>query len=74
MKRWAIWAFAVAHLHELEGGLKVLHRVHLDTEELDAHDEADGGLQDVRTLLLLTQLLQLRHEALPNRREPGRVE
>ena len=60
-----IWLY----LHELEGGLKVLHGVHLDAEELDAHDEADGALGHVRALLLLPQLLQLGYELLPHRRE-----
>ena len=45
------------YLHELEGGFKVFHRVHFDSEELEAHDEADGGLDDVGALLLLPQLL-----------------
>lgn len=58
------------YLHELEGGLEVLHGVHLDTEELDAHDEADGALDHIGTLLLLTQLLQLSYELLTHRREP----
>lgn len=46
-----------AYLHELKGEFKVLHWVHFDAEELEAHDEADGGLDDVGALLLLPQLL-----------------
>ena len=59
------------YLHELEGGFKVLHRVHFDAEELESHDEADGGLDDVGALLLLSQLLQLRDELLPHCWEPA---
>lgn len=59
------------HLHELEGGLEVLHGVHLDAEELDAHDEADGALKHGRALLLLPKLFQLRHELLLHGREPA---
>lgn len=59
------------HLHELEGGLEVLHGVHLDPEELHAHDEADDALDHVGALLLLPQLLQLRDELLTHRLEPG---
>lgn len=68
LSRRASWS---AHLHELEGELKVLHRVHFDAEELEAHDEADGGLDDVGALLLLPQLLQLGDELLPHCREPA---
>lgn len=50
----ALWS---AHLHELEGELKVLHWVHFNAEELQAHDEADGGLDDVGALLFLSELL-----------------
>lgn len=39
-------------LHELERSLKVLNGVHLDSEELHAHDEADDALHHMRTLLL----------------------
>lgn len=63
----------VTHLHELERGLKVLHGIHLDPEELHAHDEADYALAHVRTHVLLPQLLQLRDELLPHRLEPGRA-
>ena len=49
--------FSSVYLHELEGGFKVFHRVHFDAEELESHDEADGGLDDVGALLLLSQLL-----------------
>lgn len=63
----ALWGY----LHELEGGLKVLHGVHLDPEELHAHDETDDTLEDVGTLLLLPQLLQLCDELLPHRLEPA---
>lgn len=59
------------YLHELEGGFKVFHRVHFDAEELESHDEADGGLDDVGALLLLPQLLQLGDELLPHCREPA---
>lgn len=45
------------HLHELKGGLEVLHRIHLDSEELHAHDETDDALNHKGTLLLLSQLL-----------------
>ena len=62
---------SVGYLHELKGGLKVFHGVHLDSEELHAHDEADDALEHVGTLLLLPQLLQLRDELLPHRLEPG---
>ena len=61
----------VTYLQELEGGLKVFHRVHLDPEELDAHDEADGALYHIGALLLLPQLLQLTKEPLLHHREPG---
>lgn len=60
-----------AYLHELKGEFKVLHRVHFDAEELEAHDEANGGLDDVGALLLLPQLLQLGDELLPHCREPA---
>lgn len=60
-----------AYLHELEGGFEVFHRVHFDAEELESHDEADGGLDDVGALLLLSQLLQLRDELLPHCWEPA---
>lgn len=59
------------YLHELEGSFKVFHRVHFDAEKLESHDEADGGLDDVRALLLLSQLLELRDELLPHRWEPA---
>ena len=61
------------YLHELEGCFKVFHRVHFDAEELESHDEADGGLDDVGALLLRPQLLQLRDELLLHCREPVRV-
>lgn len=60
-----------AYLHELEGGLEVFHWVHFDAEELETHDEADGRLDDVGALLLLSQLLQLGDELLPHCWEPA---
>lgn len=45
------------HLHELKGSLKVLHGIHLDPEELHAHDETDDALNHEGALLLLPQLL-----------------
>lgn len=60
------------YLHELEGCLKVLHWVHFDAKKLESHDEADGGLDDIGTLLLLSQLLQLRDELLPHCWEPAK--
>lgn len=61
------------HLHELKGSLKVLYGIHLDPEELHAHDETDDALDHEGTLLLLPQLLQLRDEFLPNGLEPEHV-
>ena len=64
----------VTYLQELEGGLEVLDGVHLDPEELDSHDEANGALDHVGALLLLPQLLQLTQEPLLHCREPGEEE
>lgn len=58
------------YLHKLEGGFKVLYRVHFYAEKFESHDEADGGLDDIGTLLLLPQLFELRDELLPHCREP----
>ena len=63
--------FGSDYLHELEGGFEVFHRVHFYSEELESHDETDGGLDDVGALLLLSQLLKLRDELLPHCREPA---
>lgn len=49
----------VVYLHKLERSFKIFHWVHFDAEELESHDEADGGLDDVGALLLLSELLQL---------------
>lgn len=59
------------YLHELEGSFKVFHWVHFDAEKLESHDEADGGLDDVRALLFLPQLLELGDELLPHCWEPA---
>lgn len=61
-----------SYLHELEGSFKVFHWVHFDAEKLESHDEADCGLDDVWTLLLLFQLLELRDELLPHCWEPAK--
>lgn len=45
------------YLHELERGLEVLHGVHLDSEELDPHYEANGALHHVGRLLLVPHVL-----------------
>lgn len=58
-------------LHKLEGSLKVFHRVHFDSEELHAHDEADDALHHVRTLLFLPQLFQLCDELLTHCLKPA---
>lgn len=60
------------YLHELEGSFKVFHRVHFDAEKLESHDEADGGLDDVRALLFLPQLLELGDELLSHCWEPAK--
>lgn len=49
----------MVYLHKLERSFKIFHGVHFDAEELESHDEADGGLEHVGALLLLPQLLQL---------------
>lgn len=62
------------HLHKLEGRLKVLHRVHLNTEELHPHDQADDTLDHIGTLLFVPQLFQLCHEFLLDSREPKKTQ
>lgn len=63
----------INHLHELKGSLKVLHGIHLDPEELHAHDETDDALDHEGTLLLLPQLLQFCDEFLPHCLKPEHV-
>lgn len=65
-------ACVCTNLHKLERSLKVFHRVHFDSEELHAHDEADDALHNVRTLLFLPQLLQLCDELLAHCLKPAR--
>lgn len=60
------------YLHKLKRCLKILNGIHLDSEKLDPHDEADGALDYRRTLLFLPQLLQLSHELLLHGRKPVR--
>lgn len=60
------------YLHELKRGFKILDRIHLNSEELDPHDEADGALDYIWTLLFLPQLLQLSHKLLLHSRKPER--
>lgn len=62
---------ALVYLHKLERSFEIFHWVHLDAEELESHDEADGGLEDVGALLLLPELLQLWDELLPHCWEPA---
>lgn len=58
------------YLHELKRCLKVLDRIHLHSEELQTHDEADGALDHAGVLLLLTELLQLTQKLLLHSSEP----
>lgn len=62
--------YKVKYLHELKRCFKILNRVHLNSEKLDPHDEADGALDHGGTLLLLPQLLELVHELLLHGRKP----
>lgn len=60
----------------MEGSLKLLYRVHFNPKELDTHDKTDGALDHARTLLLMSQLLQLHQEFLlhcwkPDAQNPG---
>lgn len=61
---------SVKYLHKLKRCFKILNRVHLNSEKLDPHDEADGALDHRRTLLFLPQLLQLIHELFLHGRKP----
>lgn len=58
------------YLHELKGSFKVLHRIHLDPEELHAHDETDDALNYKGTLLFLPELLQFCDEFLSHCLKP----
>lgn len=51
--------FRLVYLHKLERSFEIFHWVHFDAEKLESHDEADGGLDDVGALLLLSELLKL---------------
>lgn len=58
------------YLHELKRGLKILHGIHFDPEELHSHDETDDALDYVGTLLFLPELLQFCDELLPHCLKP----
>lgn len=47
----------IMYLHKLKGSFEIFHGVHLNTEEFDPHNEADGALDHIRALLLLPELL-----------------
>lgn len=68
-----IWTNAKCYLHELKRSLKIFHRIHFDTKELQAHDKADDALDDVRTLLFLPQLLQFCDKLFPYKLKPERA-
>ena len=61
---------SLLYLHELKRCFKILDRIHLYSEELDPHDEANGTLHYIWTLLFLPQLLQLSHKLFLHSRKP----
>lgn len=62
------------YLHELKGSFKIFNRIHLDSEKLEPHDEANGALDHDWTLLFLPQLLQLSQKLLFHSRKPKKIE